>query len=73
MYTDIYTENVMLLIAATAKIAINDAKRGDSEAKEWLCEMVPEWTRYALPPKRKHAAHRKAGAGGVSKKVSKML
>ena len=45
MQLDIYKESVMLLLAASAKIAIRDAARGDEEAHEWLCEVIPEWTR----------------------------
>ena len=66
MQVDIYRENVMLLLAASAKIAIRDAARGNMEAHEWLCEVIPEWTRYATPPQQKPATRRKAWAGGVA-------
>jgi hypothetical protein len=65
MILDVHPENAMQLLAATAKTAISDAKRGDDEAHEWLCEVLPEWTKYANPSRR-YTARRKVAAAGVA-------
>ncbi len=63
MRTDVYRNNVAMLVAMTAKYAIRDAMTtGDPEAVEFLDAMIPEWRKFCKPP----ATTAKERAGDVS-------
>lgn len=63
MRTDVFRDNVAMLVAMTAKYAIRDAMTdGDPEAIEFLDCCVPEWRKHYEPPQ----TTAKEQAGGVT-------
>lgn len=46
------------LLAATISQAIADAKRGDSDAADWLADVCPSWRRYDQQKARRRSRRR---------------